>query len=108
MVTDAVEQRPEARVARKGLRRIYTEKRLRFGCYASSLLYSGGWSHPDDITVTGNCLPYLLGPEAWLNAARAELALRQNGIDWKQVVHMYVAARDPELSRRVIAVGDRD
>jgi hypothetical protein len=108
---DAAAQRREAPVARKRLRRVYTEKRLRFGCYAADLLYAGGWSHPDDITLTGNCLPYLLGPEAWLNAARAELGLRQNGIDWKQVVYMYVAAKDaakePELSHRLITVGDR-
>jgi len=106
MATEALEQRPAAPVTRKGLRRIYTEKRLRFGCYASSLLFSGGWSHPDDVTVTGNCLPYLLGPEAWLNAARAELGLRQNGIDWRQVVHMYLAANEPELPRRVMTVSD--
>ena len=31
--------------------------------------WPGGWSHPDDVNVVGNCLPYRLGPEAWLNAA---------------------------------------
>jgi hypothetical protein len=107
MVTDAVERRAETPRTRKGPRRIYTEKRLRFGCYASNLLYAGGWSHPDDIAAVGNCLPYLLGPEAWLNAARAELGLRQNGIDWREVVHMYVAEGQAEQARRVIAVGDR-
>jgi hypothetical protein len=108
LMTDAAARAPQAPERRKGLRRIYTEKRLRFGCYAGSLLYAGGWSQPEDIAVTGNCLPYLLGPEAWLNAARAELALRQNGIDWKQVVYMYVADKEPELSHRVVAVGDSD
>src|SRR5437660_1033632 len=71
--------------------RIYSEQRLRFGCYSSSVLYSGGWAHPDDINVVGNCLPYLLGPEAWLNAARAELALREHGLDWRELVPMYLA-----------------
>ena len=108
MVIDAHDVGREARSPRKKVHRIYTEERLLFGCYASGVLFSGGWSHPDDITMTGSCLPYLLGPEAWLNAARAELALRQNGIDWRQVVHMYVAQREPELPRRVTAVGDRD
>ncbi len=108
MVIDARDVRPEARPPRKKLHRIYTEERLLYGCYASSVLFSGGWSHPDDITVIGNCLPYLLGPEAWLNAARAELALRQNGIDWRQVVHMYVAQREPWLPRRVTGVSDED
>jgi len=55
--------------------------------------------------VIGNCLPYLLGPEAWLNAAPAELGLRENGIDWKQVVHMYVAAK--ESARRLTQDGRR-
>jgi len=108
VVTKARERRPEARPPRQKLHPTYTGKRLRFGCYASSVLFSGGWSHPDDISVTGSCLPYLLGPEAWLNAARAELALRQNGIDWRQVVHMYVATREPALPRRVTAVSDED
>ncbi|HJQ85752.1 MAG TPA: DUF4124 domain-containing protein [Candidatus Binatia bacterium] len=89
-------------------RRIYTEERLRFGCYASGVLYSGGWAHADDITVEGNCLPYLLGPEAWLNAARAELALRQHGIDWKQVARMYMAQRDADPAQRVTLVNDAD
>jgi len=69
--------------------RIYTEERLRFGCYAANVLFSGGFSHPDDITVVGNCLPYVLGPDAWLNAARAELGLRQNGIAVRDVMRMY-------------------
>lgn len=107
-VADTVAERREAPVTRKGPRRIYSEERLRFGCYASSLLYAGGWSHPDDITAVGNCLPYLLGPEAWLNAARAELALRQNGIDWKQVVQGYVAEKALLQPHRVMNVGYGD
>ena len=108
VVTKAREWRPEARPPRQKLHPTYTGKRLRFGCYASSLLFSGGWSHPDDINVTGSCLPYLLGPEAWLNAARAELGLRQNGIDWRQVVHMYVGQRELEPAHRATAVSDED
>jgi len=79
------------RPARKRPHRIYTEQRLRFGCFAAGVLYAGGWSHPDDINSQGNCLPYLLGPDAWLNAARAELALREHGLDWRQLVPMYTA-----------------
>ncbi len=105
-VSDVQARRPAAPALRRP-HRIYSEERLRFGCYAGSLLYSGGWSHADDINAVDNCLPYLLGPEAWLNAARAELALRQNGIDWRQVVPMYLA-REPEQPRRVTTVGDHD
>ena len=107
-VIDARAHRGEQRVQRRPLHRIYTQERLRFGCYAGSVLYSGGWSHPDDIGVIGNCLPYRLGPEAWLNAARSELALREHGIDWREVVQMYLAQREPELPRRVTTVSDRD
>jgi hypothetical protein len=106
-VIDARELRPALR-PRKRLRRIYSERRLRFGCYAGSVLYSGGWAHPDDIGVVGNCLPYLLGPEAWLNAARAELALRQNGLDWRQLVPMYLAQRESAPTPRATAVSDQD
>jgi len=105
-VIEAREQRPKGRVPAKRPHRIYTEKRLLFGCYAGSVLFSGGWSHPDDITVTGNCLPYLLGPEAWLNAARAELGLREHGLDWRQLVPMYLAQGRPVSPRRVTAVSD--
>jgi uncharacterized protein DUF4124 len=69
--------------------RIYDEARLRFGCFAGSVLFSGGFSHPDDITAAYNCLPYRLGPGAWLNAARAELALRENGINPLDVMKIY-------------------
>jgi hypothetical protein len=94
---------------RKRVRRIYTEERRRFGCFASSILYAGGWSHPDDITVVGNCLPYMLGPEAWLNAARAELALREHGIDWRQVVPLFTAVeREFGPPRRLTAVNAVD
>ncbi len=106
MVIDArAEQRAAAAPARR--HRIYSEQRLRFGCYSSSVLYSGGWSHPDDIAVIGNCLPYLLGPEAWLNAARAELALREHGLDWRELVPMYLAEGTPP-GARFTSVGHRD
>jgi hypothetical protein len=98
-VIDAVERRPVVRPAERRPHRIYTEQRLRFDCYASGVLSSGGWSHPDDITAVGNCLPYLLGSEAWLNGARAELALREHGIDWRQLVPMYLGQQ--ELERRL-------
>jgi len=61
--------------------RIYDDARLRYGCVAGSILYSGGFSHPDDIAEGWNCAPYRLGPRAWLNAAKAELAVRENGIN---------------------------
>jgi len=35
-----------------------------------------------------NCYPYRLGPEAWLNAARAELGLRQSGINPRDVMQL--------------------
>ena len=92
---------------RRAPRRIYTEERLGFDCYASDVLYAGGWAHPDDISVQGNCLPYLLGPEAWLNGARAELALREHGIDWRRVAEMYAAARTARTPR-LASVGDAD
>jgi len=107
-VIAAGEQPREYAASERRPHRIYTEERLRFGCYAGNLLYAGGWSHPDDVNVVGNCLPYRLGPEAWLNAARAELALREHGIDWRQVVPMYLEQREPELPRRVTAVNDAD
>ena len=104
-----VADRP-ARLRRRSARphRIYSEERLRFGCYAANVLYSGGWAHPDDINEVGNCLPYMLGPEAWLNGARAELALREHGIDWREIVPMYFADREPVSPRRVTTVGDAD
>ncbi len=96
-------ERPEPR-----RHRIYSERRLRFGCYASNVLFAGGWAHPDDITLTGNCLPYLLGPEAWLNAARAELGLREHGLDWRQLVPMYLAQSRATPEPRLTAVSHRD
>ena len=106
-VFDAREVHLERHPAKR-VRRIYSEKRLRFDCYAGSVLYSGGWAHPDDITAVGNCLPYRLGPEAWLNGARAELALRQHGIDWRQLVPMYLAQREWSPTPRATAVSERD
>jgi hypothetical protein len=104
VVTEAATAAPEP--TRSGKRKpIYTEERLRFGCYAAGVLYSGGWAHSEDITVEGNCLPYLLGPQAWLNAARAELALREHGLDWRQVVLMYLSDRQAaaEARERIVA-----
>lgn len=108
MVIDAHDARPEATVPQRRPRRIYTEERLRFGCYAADVLFAGGWSHPDDITLVGNCLPYLLGPEAWLNAARAELGLRENGLDARQVVAMYLAERRAMAAQRLSAASESD
>ncbi len=85
------EARPEIRPSSEPPHRIYSERRLRFDCYAGGVLFFGGWSHSEDIANVGNCLPYLLGPQAWLNGARAELAMREHGIDWRQVVAMYEA-----------------
>jgi hypothetical protein len=102
-VIDAREQRRPPREPRRRARRIYSEERLRFDCYASNILFFGGWAHPEDITVRGNCLPYVLGPEAWLNGARAELALREHGIDWRQVVPMYEAQREAFRAPRTTA-----
>jgi hypothetical protein len=105
-----VADRPARRYYRHSARphRIYTPERLRFDCYAANVLYSGGWAHPDDINEVGNCLPYMLGPEAWLNGARAELALREHGIDWREIVPMYLADREPEHAHRVTAVDDAE
>jgi hypothetical protein len=69
--------------------RVYDEARLQFGCFQASVLSSGGFAHPDDIAATYNCLPYRLGPRAWLNAAKAELAVREAGIDPRQMVQLY-------------------
>jgi hypothetical protein len=69
--------------------RIYDERRLRFGCFSAGVLYYGGFAHADDISPTLNCLPYRLGPEAWLNAARAELAMRQSGVNPRDMWRIY-------------------
>jgi len=106
VVTDVRAKHPRAR-RREVPHRIYTEQRLRFGCYTGGLLFAGGFAHPDDIATVGNCLPYLLGPEAWLNAAKAELALRANGIDWRQIMPMYLADQPPP-PHRVTALADTD
>lgn len=74
---------PEARTRR--MPKIYDEERLRRGCFAAGVLFFGGWSHANDISPVMNCLPYMFGPEAWLNAAKAELALRQNGISEREL-----------------------
>src|SRR5262245_55281292 len=91
MVVDAAAKKPPVAPAPRRPHRIYTEQRRRFDCYAGGVVFAGGWGHPDDIANVGNCLPYLLGPDAWLSSARAELAMREHGLDWKQVVQMYIA-----------------
>ena len=68
--------------------RIYDAPRLRFGCYTAGVLYYGGFAHADDISGVQNCYPYRLGPEAWLNTARAELGLRQSGINPRDVMEL--------------------
>ena len=73
--------------------RIYDDERLRFGCYTAGVLYFGGFAHPDDIAPELNCYPYLLGPEAWLNAAKAELAMRQSGISARDMMRLYAGDR---------------
>lgn len=80
---------PVPRPARKRLRRIYDEDRLRFGCYAAGFLFNGGWAHADDISPVLSCDRYLYGVDGWLNAAKAELALRANGIDARDVYRRY-------------------
>jgi hypothetical protein len=69
--------------------RIYDEQRLRFGCFSAGVLYYGGFSHADDISPVMNCYPYRLGPRAWLNAAKAELAMRENGINPRDMMQIY-------------------
>jgi len=69
--------------------RIYDERRLQFGCFTAGTLYYGGFAHADDISPVMNCLPYRLGPEAWLNAARGELAMRQSGINPRDMMRLY-------------------
>lgn len=108
VVVDAAETRPAVPAREKRPHRIYTEERRRFGCYAAGMLFAGGWGHPDDITVQGNCLPYMLGLEGWLNTARAELGLREHGIDWRQVVPMYLSERRGAGEQRLTDVSDGD
>ncbi len=69
--------------------RVYDDARLRFGCLAGTVLYNGGFSHADDIVAAFNCIPYRIGVQAWLNAAKAELALRENGISVGDVLRLY-------------------
>jgi hypothetical protein len=70
--------------------RIYDDARLRFGLYSAGALYFGGFSHPDDISPNLNIYAFTLGPEAWLNAARAELGMRQNGINPRDMMKLYM------------------
>ena len=78
------------RRVRKRLHPTYDTARLRFGCWATRVLYYGGWSHPDDVSEQHGCLPFLAGgPDAWLRAARAELAIREHGLDLRDMVELY-------------------
>jgi hypothetical protein len=70
--------------------RIYDEARLRFGLFSAGALYFGGFSHADDISPNLNVYAFTLGPEAWLNSARAELAMRQNGINPRDMMKLYM------------------
>ena len=83
--------------------RVYDERRLLFGCFTGGVLYYGGFAHADDISPVLNCLPYRLGPEAWLNAARAELAMRQSGINPRDMLRLYTEepyeVRQPRVER---------
>ena len=71
--------------------RIYDDARLRFGLYSAGALYFGGFSHPDDISPNLNIYAFTLGPGAWLNAARAELGMRENGINPGDMMRLYTA-----------------
>ena len=73
--------------------RIYDEARLKFGCYTASVLSAGGFAHANDISSVGNCYPYRLGPRAWLNAAQAELSMRENGINPRDMMQLYMEER---------------
>lgn len=80
---------PVPRPVRKRLGPIYDTDRRRFGCYATGVLSAGGWAHPDDISGAGNCDPFFYGVGSWLNSAKAELALRANGIDVRDLYARY-------------------
>lgn len=80
---------PLPRPARARLTPTYDTDRRRFGCYATQVLSAGGWAHPEDITWAGNCDPFFYGVGSWLHSARAELALRANGIDVRQLYQRY-------------------
>jgi hypothetical protein len=75
--------------------RIYDEARERFGLYSSGALYFGGFSHPDDISPNLNIYAFTLGPEAWLNSARAELGMRENGINPRDMMRLYTSQMGP-------------
>jgi hypothetical protein len=73
--------------------RIYDDARLRFGLFSAGALYFGGFSHADDISPNLNVYAFTLGPEAWLNTARAELAMRQNGINPRDMMKLYMESQ---------------
>lgn len=75
--------------------RVYDKARLEFGCYTAGVLWAGGFSHANDISGVPNCYPYRLGPRAWLNAAQAELAMRENGINPRDMMQLYMEEYGP-------------
>jgi hypothetical protein len=75
--------------------RVYDDARLEFGCYTAGVLWAGGFSHANDISGVPNCYPYRLGPRAWLNAAQAELAMRENGINPRDMMQLYMEEVGP-------------
>ena len=92
---------------RKRLRPTYDAARLHFGCWASSVLYYGGWSHPDDIDPYYGCVPYQVGgPDAWLKAAKAELAIREHGLDLRAMVNIYRRHAEAAMGANVAAAGE--
>jgi hypothetical protein len=80
---------PQAFVPLPDAPQIYNEQRRRFACFAAGVLYFGGFAHADDISPVQNCYPYRLGPRAWLNSAKAELAMRENGISPRDMMQIY-------------------
>jgi hypothetical protein len=76
--------------------RIYDDARLKFGLYSAGALYYGGFSHPDDISPNLNVYAFTLGPEAWLNAAQAELGMREHGINPRDMMRLYTAQMGPQ------------
>ena len=76
--------------------RIYDDARLKFGLYSAGALYYGGFSHPDDISPNLNIYAFTLGPQAWLNAARAELGMRENGINPRDMMRLYTSQMGPQ------------
>jgi len=94
-VTDAPKM-PAARARQEkqskwlpGPPKIYDEARERFACYTAGVLFNAGFAHADDIAPEIGCTVYRIGPEAWLNSAKAELAMRQSGISVQEMKMLY-------------------